>query len=631
LRHNGSACWILSALITIGAGATWSGSVLGAAASAPEPASASWRVHLSRGEYLAGYTLDSPPPPATTGIAVRLPLRLGHTPPSLGTARRWVRFELNVGATRAREHIVYLPYVAPNAAVYLDGIYIGKSEGYGEPQTDSWNFPLYLRVPAALVRPGTHELLVELVPHGAAGTELGPIWVGTNAALLPRYRRQEWLQVTGVEVVTLLVGAIGALAALLWVRRRRETLFGLFALSCGIWMIRNSQFFVVRTHSLFAFWVVTAAALFWLVAVLYRLSFRILEQRFPRFETALFAYALLITAAMYAGGPEHAFRVTTIGYGVLLPIAVGFQAYLTWATLSSPTILRLLLWLAAMVTSLTGAYDLALMLEWISWPGSYLMPYSSLFYAVAVGWALVDRFVKTHNEYEQLNVALDHRVRERESALRTQYDKAAELERERAVASERERILRDMHDGLGLQLITARRLIEKADSPRQQATAALDDAIDELRIAIDSMKPTVHDLLVMLGNLRYRLEPRLNAAGIGLHWNIADAPETIRLGPSKITEITRIVQEICTNALKHSGATDMWLSVNCPDPHSVGIAIADNGCGFDVAAVRNGEGLASIKRRARTIGARIEIDSKAAGTRITLTLPARRIEELAGG
>jgi signal transduction histidine kinase len=86
------------------------------------------------------------------------------------------------------------------------------------------------------------------------------------------------------------------------------------------------------------------------------------------------------------------------------------------------------------------------------------LPYSALSYAVTVGWALIDRFVKSHNEYEQLNAALEARVKERETTLAVHYARAAELEREQAVAAERERILRDMHDGLGSHLISARRL-----------------------------------------------------------------------------------------------------------------------------------------------------------------------------
>ena len=73
----------------------------------------------------------------------------------------------------------------------------------------------------------------------------------------------------------------------------------------------------------------------------------------------------------------------------------------------------------------------------------------------------------------------------------------------------------------------------------------------------------------------------------------------------------------------------MSLSVHCPVPNSVGITITDNGRGFDIASAHQGEGLASMRRRAGKIGARLTIDSKVAGTRIALTLPARPAQETA--
>jgi signal transduction histidine kinase len=474
--------------------------------------------------------------------------------------------------------------------------------------------------PDDVAPPRANDVLIELLPHRNGLTELGPIWVGRTSTLYPRYERRLWLQVIGVEVVTLLVGLIGAFIAVLWARRSSETLFGLFALSCGIWIIRNTQFFVVDTYSPFYFAVVTDAALFWLVAVLFRLSFRLLGRRLPRIEAALFAYALLASIAMLVAGPSHKFIVTAVAYGVLMPTAPVFQIYLTWQMFRAPSVVRLLLWVAALVTCSAAAYDFALMLQWVPWPASNLMPYSALFFALAVGWALIDRFVKSHNEYEQLNAALEARARERERALSVHYARAAELEREQTIAAERERILRDMHDGLGSHLISARRLIEKGGQSREQIAGLLGDAMDELRIAIDSMKPSAGDLLLMLGNLRYRLEPRLNAAGINLHWEVCDTCAVERLGPTEVTEITRIVQEVCTNALKHSHATEMWLAVRCPAPQTVELTVTDNGCGYDPAAVRPGEGLKNMRRRARSIGAGLEIASRPGQTLVGLRL-----------
>ena len=92
----------------------------------------------------------------------------------------------------------------------------------------------------------------------------------------------------------------------------------------------------------------------------------------------------------------------------------------------------------------------------------------------------------------------------------------------------------------------------------------------------------------MLGNQRYRLELRLHAAGISLHWNVIDTERIASLGPMEVTDITRIMQEACTNAIKHSRATDMSLSVSCAEGEALVIAISDNGCGYDAHTAHGG-------------------------------------------
>ncbi len=561
-----------------------------------------------------------PPPVGAPHVPIALPARLAEPGASREPAAHWVRFAFELHAIPAGDYGVYLPYSEPRAAVFLNGAYLGASEEFGVSQSDTWNYPLYIPTPAALLHRGANDLLVEVVPGGHGVAELGPVSIGRRTVLYPHYERRLWLQVIGVEAVSFLVGVIGGLVAVLWVRRRSEVVFGLFALSCALWIIRNAQFFVIHTYSRFYFSVVTDAALFWLAAVLYTFCFRVLGRRYPKIEAALLAYAAIATVAMTLAGPSHRFTVTALGFAALVPASPIFQVYLAWETLRSPSVLRWLLFLTALASSAAGAYDFLLMVEWIPWPGAFLMPYSALLYALTVGWALIDRFVKSHNEYEQLNAALEARVRERESALAIHYTRAAQLEREQAIVAERERILRDMHDGLGSHLISARRLIEKGDQSREQIAALLGDAMDELRIAIDSMKPSAGDLLLMLGNLRYRLEPRLNAAGINLHWDVSDRLAIEPLGPAEVTETTRIVQEVCTNAIKHSHASEMSLSVRCPSLDTVHLTIADNGRGYDLATVRPGEGLKNMHKRARTIGAHLEITSRPGETRITLVM-----------
>ncbi len=589
-------------------------------------------VPIAQVDYLPDWCSPNPPGRSERAIRVRLPalLEVNHRRPC--PAERWLRLTFSLPIVPTHRYALYMRHVEPDSAFYLNGIRLGATAGFDDPSGRSWNYPVLLTLPVVLLHAdgSPNEVLIEARMGDSTLSELGPVWVGDNATLTQRYSRQLWLRVMGIEVVSLLVGLIGLFAALLWMRRRRETIFGLFALSCGLWIIRNSRFFIVREHSPFYFSLLTDATLFWLAAVLYTMCVRILERRIPWAERSVYGYALAATIAMWAAGPQHKPIVTAVAYALLLPGAAVFQFYLTRETWRAPSVLRCLLWFAVIISAITGGRDLLLMMHLLPQRDGYLMPYSALFYALTVGWALVDRFVRSHNQYEQLNRELEQRVQQRERLLASQYARSSQLEREQAIAAEHDRILRDMHDGLGLHLTTALRLLERdgtrsahlqsQSSLQQQLVPLLRDAMDELRVAIDSMQPSARDLLAMLGNLRYRLEPRLSSAGITLHWNVAELPEPLPLSASQVMEITRMVQELCTNAIKHSQATDMYLTVEPLAGSGVHITLSDNGIGFDVATARRGEGLRSLRRRAASLGATLTMSSQPGRTTTSLTL-----------
>ncbi len=571
--------------------------------------------------FAQNYRDVGPPPRGQASIAMALPLRIRAPLHHGQVLERWFRIGFHLSARAQAACAVYLPYVSPDAAVYLNGVYLGASDGFSNSNSESWNYPLYFPLPGALLRTGRNELWVESRSYLSGITELGPIWIGPQSSLYRRYQRQLWLQVIGVEVVSLLVGVIGLFAFLLWWRRRSEAIFGLFALSCAIWIVRNTQFFLVHTLiSPFHYAVISDASLFWLVAVLFTLGFRIAGTRFARSEWGMYGYAAAATLAMWFAGAAHKWTVTAAFYAMIFPGSTIFILFLSRLAWQRKNVLLSLLWLAAVVTSVSGAYDFLLMAEWVPWPGAYLMPYSALFFAGTVGWALVDQFVLAHTRYERLNAELEARVQVREAELARQYQRAAELGREHAIRIERERILRDMHDGLGLQLISSIRLIEKQELSRAQMAELLSEAMDELRIAIDSVKPAAQDLLVMLGNLRYRIEPRLHAAGLSLAWDIGGISGLENLLPNQVTEITRIVQEAFTNVLKHADASQLGLHVHATAGPIIEITITDNGRGFDAAACAQGEGLTNMRRRARKIGAALWIESRPGATRVCVTV-----------
>ena len=173
------------------------------------------------------------------------------------------------------------------------------------------------------------------------------------------------------------------------------------------------------------------------------------------------------------------------------------------------------------VTQVFGALDLALLLGLRSGESRvYLMPYSVLLFSAVIGAVLVDAFARARRQQERLNRELDERLAARERELNVQHQQVLHLERERTATGERQRILRDIHDGLGSQLVSSIQLVERGELSSAAVADVLRECIDDLRLAIDSIKPAGDDLLAVLGNFRYRMEPRLAHAGVRLEWRV---------------------------------------------------------------------------------------------------------------
>ncbi len=218
---------------------------------------------------------------------------------------------------------------------------------------------------------------------------------------------------------------------------------------------------------------------------------------------------------------------------------------------------------------------------------------------------------------EKLNRMVDARERE----ILRNMDEIQRNERVALLLEERSRIMRDMHDGIGGQLLG---LILQARSRKLSEEAligGLEQSLDDLRMVVDSLEQGEGSLTGALGAFRARIEPRCEAAGVALEWAIDDVGATPHVGPDKTLQIYRILSEACTNALKHGATKRITVSMQRRDA-LIEIALADDGGGFDAAASPHGRGLANMRARAHRIGAALELQSNAMGTRVALTLSA---------
>jgi signal transduction histidine kinase len=182
-----------------------------------------------------------------------------------------------------------------------------------------------------------------------------------------------------------------------------------------------------------------------------------------------------------------------------------------------------------------------------------------------------------------------------------------------------------MHDGLGSSLVSALRVVEHGRIGEAEIAQLLKSCIDDLKLTIDSMEPVETDLLLLLGTLRFRLQPRLEATGIRLRWEVVDLPPLVWLDQRHSLHILRILQEAFTNVIKHASATEIILRTVVEKEHAR-VEIIDNGGGFDPAGNIQGRGLGNQARRADAIGGAIELTSGPQGTIFALLLPIEMAE-----
>lgn len=221
---------------------------------------------------------------------------------------------------------------------------------------------------------------------------------------------------------------------------------------------------------------------------------------------------------------------------------------------------------------------------------------------------------------EHANALLDAKIAAKQAELETTAELLRQRDAEAAVQNERNRIMRDMHDGMGGQLLSVLMLSRDQASPREAIADTAEQAIDDLRLLIDSLDSVGETLDIALGQFRERAETKLRAAGMRLAWSNQLGRQAITLPPGSILAAYRIMQEAINNAVRHSGGSEVSIVITLDGAGVVAIIISDDGKP-DRATWNKGRGLANMATRAEAIGGALAIETGAAGTSVTLTIP----------
>jgi signal transduction histidine kinase len=189
-----------------------------------------------------------------------------------------------------------------------------------------------------------------------------------------------------------------------------------------------------------------------------------------------------------------------------------------------------------------------------------------------------------------------------------------------AVAEERRRIARDLHDGLAQELAYLARNLdslhqETGETRLGRLLRAAERAQQESRRAIGTLAaPAEQAVEVALARSIGEIADRFH---VGLELDLAG---NVHLPAARAEALVRIACEAVANAARHSGARQVRVRLRCEGPR-VRLQVSDTGCGFDASAPSTGFGLVSMRERAHSAGGELRVSAvPGAGSQVEAVL-----------
>jgi signal transduction histidine kinase len=249
---------------------------------------------------------------------------------------------------------------------------------------------------------------------------------------------------------------------------------------------------------------------------------------------------------------------------------------------------------------------------------------------IAIGNFDLNLEVSTHDEIGALTTSFNNMAQQ----LKEQSDKL-KVEQVNSMKAlfdgqdmERQRLSRELHDGLGQELIAMKLKLEGIDDKTsdyrksvQEVKQLVDETVENVRRISNDLMPAILDEFGLATAIRYLCESVPQKTGLDIRFNSS--------GNNQVQDkrikmyLYRISQEAITNIIKHSGAKLAEISMS-QQAESVSLHITDSGLGFDMKCIQTGncKGLRNMRERVNILGGEIKINSEIArGTIIDINIP----------
>jgi hypothetical protein len=569
---------------------------------------------------------ERPPGEAAGWQTLTLPHRWSETGRGSG-GLLWYRIRFDLAqAPRAAQAINIAHWRSQWVDLYVNGVLIGSSRDVVSGGV-GLGTPLYLTIPPTMLRAGPNELHARMrIADPIQG--LGRVDFGDARPVRRISIMHLEANFYAQRAFLAMMFAGGLIALFVWFARRRDGVMLWFSVVTLSWALVGAVWNAVRWFDLPVLNNILFAYMYYglpIPAVI--LALRTADIRRPKLEALLWTF-LAAEVALRAFWPMT--WPPTLSMRALYVDSLNAALLVVGAALVLLAPSGRLRWSHRVEAAALVAMALLLLFEvlryggWVDVESAVIRAYHVPVMLLAIGAAIFERHVLAVREAERTNVELQRVVDAKAREIETFHAEREEVLRRQALIDERQRILADMHDGVGASLVGLMRYAQAGTVEAKVVEQRAREAMQELRIAVDALEPAEGDLGAVLGNLRYRMQPLVESTGARLGWEVGELPPVRELEPAAVFSIQRILLEAISNALQHSGARLIRLSARSNADRGIEIRVADDGAGYDSSGPRAGLGLGTMRARAEKLGGALDIASRRGeGTTVCLTIPCQ--------
>ena len=549
------------------------------------------------------------------------------TPKRLNTSNLWYLIPFSPSAETDRKQAVYLPRLSQNVEVYLNGQWLGNGGSMKPPITRNSSHNLIFNFDRKTLKDQQNILAIHLVGERPERSYLGAVYVGPEQLLRKHASLNKHLHIDLVMVITLCLLFTSIFISILWLLRQSDTYYLWYAVFSLLWVFHDYSHFLRNLPIPVVLWETLSPLAFGFAMLSIILFIHRFEGHYSvKNERVLIALVGIIALPFLY---QELDWVIFYAYSIWSPAIalMGLYAlYFVYDSYQRTKQDRLVpIFIGGCSIMVFGPHDLLLALHMLPMQSPFMIHFAALLVIIVIATTLITRFVQSMNVVEHYNRQLQEEVHRNNTDMEYSYRQVQKLMRKYTVAEERQRIMRDIHDGIGGQLVAILASLDSGQVKQKQLKTDIKSALQDLRLVIDSLDEESDDLPTLLGMLRMRLSDQFANAKLKLHWKVEELPRIDNFGPAKVLNTMRIIQEAITNAIKHSGAENLTISTELVT-HENGlnyacIIVRDDGCGNLPDEIK-GRGLLNMQKRADLIGGELHIDDhEKMGLSVRLEIP----------